>query len=116
MPVLNDEHGLALNGNLSVEYSFGAGARSGTKIVARRPAIAAKPARLDAALPVEAHAIPGAPCCAACSMPTLEARSLKLPVGFRPSSLSRSLATPAHMMGMASSLIVLSAAASADKP
>ena len=61
---------------------------------AGRPASAAWPARLLAALPVEAQAIVFAPTCNAWATPTELARSLNEAVGLRPSSLSRICWTP----------------------
>ena len=58
------------------------------------PASAAWPARLVAALPVEAVAIVVAPCCIACTTPTELARSLSDAVGLRLSSFTSSCPTP----------------------
>src|SRR4051794_30864570 len=74
--------------------TFGSGAVCGTKIFASSPANAACPARLLAALPVEAHAIVFAPTCNACATPTELARSLNDAVGLRPSSLNNSWRMP----------------------
>ncbi|OPZ61806.1 MAG: hypothetical protein BWY88_00086 [Synergistetes bacterium ADurb.Bin520] len=64
------------------------GALSGTKMYAGSPATVAKPARELAAFPVEAQAMARCPSSRARATPTAEARSLKDPVGFLPSSLT----------------------------
>src|SRR4029079_1338538 len=74
--------------------TFGSGAVWGTKIIAGKPARAAWPARLLAALPVDAQAIVLACTCKAWATPTELARSLNEAVGLRPSSFSRSWRIP----------------------
>jgi hypothetical protein len=74
--------------------TLASGARAGTKIVAGIPAAAAKPAKEDAALPVEAQVIRDAFFSNAFTTPIALARSLNDAVGLRPSSLTQQRATP----------------------
>src|SRR4029079_4193767 len=74
--------------------TFGSGAVAGTKMYAGNPARAAWPAKLLAALPVDAHAIVYAPTCSAWATPTELARSLTGAGGFRLTSCGRSCRMP----------------------
>src|SRR5687768_4673654 len=76
--------------------TLGSGAKSGTKMTACRPTLAAAPASEEAALPVDAQATTRARAAMARVTPTTLARSLKDAVGLRPSSLTRSVRTPAQ--------------------
>ena len=85
--------------------TFGSGAVFGTKMIERRPTLAAAPASDEAAFPVDAQATTLALRARARATPTALARSLNDAVGFRPSSFRRSPATPAHCASRGASVM-----------
>src|SRR3954471_11499444 len=77
--------------------TLASGACAGTKMYALRPRLAAKPAHDDAAFPVDEQVMVSKPSSTALVVPMHDERSLKLPVGKRPSSLMKKLAMPQRL-------------------
>src|SRR4051812_35908400 len=85
--------------------TLASGACAGTKMYAFNPRLAANPAHDEAAFPVDEQVMVSKPSSTALVAPTHELRSLKLPVGRRPSSFTKKLAMPQRLATLGNSIM-----------